>query len=153
MQLSQRTKLFVVGMWWRILYGVLRIVIGLSVLKVVGQPYLSVLNEVMKQELIEDPSDVLYTFLSHVATMYPGHITYFVALYFIFWGVADVLLSVFLLQKKIWAFPISLAVLAGFVGYEIFRFSYTHSLTLLVVIIIDVSITWLVWREYVRVRT
>lgn len=133
-------------------YGAVRILFALAILKVVGQPLLDVLNTLMSHELIEDPHDLLYTLANYVLSNHPLYITYFVAFYFFFWGVVDVVLSYNLLHRKQWAFPVSFAVIGVFIGYELFRFSHTHSVILLGVTILDAAILWLIWREYEKVR-
>ena len=134
-------------MKWRIGYGFFRILFGLALLKVVGIHPIEVLSTLMKHELVEDPSDILYSFISNILINQPIYITYFLALYFIFWGVLDVLLSYSLLKHRLWAFPASFLLISLFVIYEGVRFAYTHSFILLGVILLDTFILWLIWRE------
>lgn len=147
-------ELFRLGMWWRIFYGVMRIMVGLAVLKVVGKSLGDVFTSLMGYELIEDPQDVLYTFIHHVLDLHPVHISYFVAFYFIFWGILDVVLSYNLLKHRLWAFPASIVLISSFVFYEIIRFFiHTHSPVLLVVISIDFFILWIIKREYKKLES
>jgi len=141
-------RMFMIGMWWRIGYGTLRIIFGLVLLKVVGMPLMDVLTKLMGHELVEDPNDMLYAFVSHLLQNYPLYVSYFLAVYFIFWGIIDVVLSYNLIKYKLWAFPISFVLIGTFVVYEIARFSQTHSLILLGVLFIDTAILWLIGREY-----
>lgn len=145
-------KLFIIGMWWRIAYGLLRIVFGLAVLKVVGRPLIDVLTTLMGRELIEDPNDILYTFAIRILNEHPLYITYFLAVYFIFWGIVDITLSYNLLKHKLWAFPASIAVIGVFILYELIRFSHTHSLILLWIIFLDSIILFLVQQEYKKLK-
>ena len=136
------------GMKWRIGYGFFRIIFGLALLKVVGTPIIEVVSTLMSHELTEDPSDVLSSFITSLLTSHPLYITYFLAFYFIFWGIVDVVLSYNLIQHRLWAFPVSFVLITIFVLYEAVRFSHTHSVILLGVILIDIIILWLTWREY-----
>lgn len=139
-------------MKWRIGYGFFRILFGLALLKVVGIPLIEVLSTSMRHELLEDPSDILYSFISNILTSHPLYITYFLALYFIFWGVLDVLLSYSLLKHRLWAFPASFLLISLFVIYEGVRFTYTHSFILLGVILLDTFILWLIWKESKKLK-
>ena len=145
-------RLFTIGMRWRIGYGCLRILFGLALLKLVNTPLLEVITNLMRHELVEDPKDVLYTFISSILTNHPLYVTYFLALYFIFWGVIDVVLSYNLIKHRLWAFPASFILIGLFVMYEATRFSYTYSFILLGVIFIDIIILWLIWREYRKLK-
>lgn len=145
-------RLFMVGMWWRIGYGVLRILFGLAILNVVGSTLLDVLTALMGHELTEDPQDVLYTFFSHILAGHTFYISYFLAFYFIFWGIVDVVLSYNLIKHRLWAFPASFVIMGTFVLYECVRFSFTHSLILLWVTFIDAVVVGLIWREYKKLK-
>ncbi len=35
-----------------------------------------------------------------------------------------------------------------FIAYQMYRFSYTHSIGLLVLTVFDLFVVWLVWKEY-----
>lgn len=145
-------NLFNVAMRWRIGYGILRIVFGLTLLKIVNAPLLEIISALMRHELVEDPSDALYAFVSSMLIQHPVYVTYFLALYFIFWGIIDVVLSYNLIKRKRWAFPASFIVIGLFIAYEIARLSYTHSHILFGVILLDTVILLLIWREYQKVR-
>ena len=139
-------------MKWRIGYGFFRILFGLALLKVVGTPLIEVFSTLMKHELVEDPSDILYSFITNILTNHPLYITYFLALYFIFWGIIDVVLSYNLIKHRLWAFPASFILISLFVIYEAIRFSRTHSFILLGVILLDTIILGLIWREYKKLK-
>ena len=148
MKQQTEDRLFVISMWWRIGYGVLRIILGLAVLKVVGMPVIDVITTLLHHELVTDPQDALYSLAHSLFAHHPLYISYFMAFYLIFWGVTDVFLSYHLMHYRRWAFPVSLVLIGGFVCYELFRFSHTHSLILLGVMCIDTLILWLVYDEY-----
>lgn len=145
-------RFFVIGMWWRIIYGSLRILLGFAVLKIIGMPLIDVLTKVMSHELIEDPQDLFYSFGNAILGHHPVHVSYFLAVYFIFWGVIDTVLSYQLLKHKLWAFPLSIVLIGVFILYELIRFTYNHSLILLWVIFVDGVITYLIWREYTKLK-
>jgi len=140
--------LFRVGMGWRILYGFLRLILGFILLRFIGTPLSGIFYKVMNHELIEDPTDFLIRTVSPLVQHLSFTVTYFLAAYLIFWGIIDILLSMNLLKHERWAFPISIHLIGIFVLYEIYRFSYTHSLVLACVIVVDLILIWLIRREY-----
>ena len=143
-------KLFVVTMWIRIAYGSLRILLGIGFLKLVGVPFLDIITKLLGQELIEDPTDSIYTSIARHLHEHPLYVTQFLAIYFLFWGVIDVVLSYQLIKHRLWAFPVTFVLIAGFMMYELLRFSTTHSPVLLTLLVIDSITFFLTWREYQR---
>ncbi len=150
MQTTQ--KLFTYAMWWRIAYGALRLSIGLALLRIIGKPFQDILALVMQHEIVEDPNDAIYAWVVHTLELHPLSATYFLAGYFIFWGVVDIVLSYSMLKEHRSAFPVGILMIAAFIGYEALRFSSTHSLVLLGVIAVDIVVLTLTWREYQRLR-
>jgi len=150
MKTTLEGRLFVIGMWWRIGYGSLRILLGLAVLKIAGTPLVDVVEKIMSYELIEDPHDILFTFVNQTLVAHPIYLSHFLATYLLFWGTTEVVLSYNLIKDRLWAFPVSLILISAFIGYEILRFTHTHSLILLWIIFLDAIILWLIWKEYER---
>ena len=62
------------------------------------------------------------------------------------------MLSASLLRHKLWAFPVSLWLIALFLLYEVFRITQTHSLILLGLICVDSVIWWLIKDEWRKTR-
>jgi uncharacterized membrane protein len=76
----------------------------------------------------------------------------FYAFYLLSHGFIRVFLVVGLLRNKPWAYPVSLVVLGLFIVYQLYRFSYTHGIGLIVLTVFDVIVMGLIWREYLLVR-
>jgi len=62
--------------------------------------------------------------------------------------VVKIFLVAGLLRNRRWAYPAALAVFGTFILYQVYRFSYTHSLGLVALTIFDLAVMWLIWREY-----
>lgn len=143
---------FRIGMGWRIMYGFLRLILGFILLRLIGTPISGIFYKIMSHELIEDPTDLLIRAVSPFFQHSSFTVTYFLAIYLIFWGVVDILLSINLLRHKMWAFSASIYLIGAFVLYEIYRFSYTRSLVLAYVIILDLILLWLIGKEYNKLK-
>lgn len=142
--------LFRIGMWWRILYGFFRIAFGFVLWRLVGTPLADIFYKLMRHELVEDPTDLLIQIANPFVQHSSLTVTYFLAIYFVFWGIVDVVLSINLLKKNLWAFPISIVLIGIFILYEVYRFSYTHSIVLAGVIIVDLALIWVIRKEYLQ---
>lgn len=140
--------LFRASMWWRILYGVLRLILGATLLKMIGSQFSDLVYSLMSHELTGRAGDAVLEQLYRLFATHQFTITYFVAAYFIFWGTIDIVLSLCLLRHKLWAFPFALWLIALFIAYSIFRYFHTHSFTLLGIIVIDIVIMYIIHREY-----
>lgn len=146
--IKTQSLFFRTAMWWRIGYGFVRLIFGLILLKVVGTPISGIFYSLMSHELTQDPNDVFIQITSPLLQHFPVTVTYFAAIYFIFWGILDVLLSIQLLKHRIWAFPVTIFLIVSFIVYELYRFAHTHSIILLSIIFIDLIVVTLIYREY-----
>lgn len=150
MRKQREHLLFAVGMWWRILYGVFRISLGLLLLKIIHQPISELLRTLWRNDLVDDPRSSLAFYLFNFFAHHDFTVTFFFAFYFIFWGVVDILLSVALLHHQMWAFPFSVMLIISFMVYELVRLLETHSPVLIVLLCIDTLVLWLIYREWSR---
>lgn len=62
----------------------------------------------------------------------------FAIFYLISHGVAKFIVVVLLWQERIWAYPLSIAMLCGFIAYQMARWTHTHSVLLMGLTIFDV---------------
>jgi uncharacterized membrane protein len=109
-------------------------------------------NALTQEELIEDPNDFVAARLLSLAQNFTVSTQRFYAFYLLSHGVIKVFLVIGLLRNKLWAYPVSLAVLGLFIVYQLYRFSYTHGFGLVVLTIFDVIVMGLIWHEYRLVR-
>jgi uncharacterized membrane protein len=134
-------------MSWRIGYGCVRIFLAIVLLKFIGIDIVDVITTLLSHEIVTDPDDVLFAFLTTFSEHWSLIITYFLPIYLAFWGVTDVFLSIAMLKKMRWAFPVSLGCIGLFVLYEIYRVMHTHSLMLLWIIFVDIVIMYVIHQE------
>ena len=105
-----------------------------------------------QEELIEDPDDFVATHLLMVAQHLSVGTETFYAFYLLSHGLVNVALVIGLLRGRLWAYPASLAVLVAFIAYQGYRYSYTHSIGLMVLTAFDIVIIWLIWHEWRLLR-
>jgi uncharacterized membrane protein len=109
-------------------------------------------NAITQDELIKDPNDFVATHLLTMAHNFSVQTQHFYAFYLLSHGIVKVALVVGLLKEKLWAYPASLIVLTLFVLYQLYRFSYTHGLGLIVLTLFDIVVMGLIWHEYGLMR-
>ena len=105
-----------------------------------------------QNELVQDPNDFVATHLRDLAQTLTISNQHFYAFYLLSHGLVKVLLVIGLLRNKLWAYPASLVVLSLFIVYQLYRFSYTHGIGLIVLTVFDVIVIWLIWHEYRLMR-
>jgi uncharacterized membrane protein len=109
-------------------------------------------NALTQEELIEDPHDLVATHLLAFAQNFSASSKDFYAFYLLSHGLIKVFLVIGLLKNKLWSYPLSIIVLGLFIGYQIYRFSYTQSLGLVALTVFDLVVIVLIWHEYRLVR-
>ena len=109
-------------------------------------------NRLTQEELIEDPNDFIATHLLGLAQGLSVNSKHFYAFYLLSHGIVKLALVAGLLRNKLWAYPVSLVVLALFILYQIYRFYYTQSVGLIVLTVFDVIVMVLIWHEYGLMR-
>lgn len=139
-------EVFLISILLKGINAVLEIALGLLLL------FTNLVNDIVlalaENELIEDPSDF---FARHLESFVLAPQAQFLGgLYLIGHGLVKVFLVAGLLQKKMWAFPATIAVLSLFILYQMIRFASTHSIPLLLLSIFDAMVVWLVYHEYKR---
>lgn len=109
-------------------------------------------NWVAQYGIRKNSDDVIATYLLAWAQNFSVTTKNFYAFYLLSHGVIKLLLVVGLLRGKLWSYPASLVVLGLFIIYQLYRFSHTHGVGLIVLSVFDVFVLALVWHEYSLVR-
>ena len=109
-------------------------------------------NNLTQEELIEDPNDFVATHLHAMVQGYSLGTKHFYAFYLLSHGIVKLFLVAGLLRNKLWSYPASLVVLGLFIAYQVYRFSFTHGLGLMLLTLFDILVIGLIWQEYLLVR-
>ena len=107
---------------------------------------------VTQEELHEDRADFVAGHLLAWAQHFSIATQHFYAFYLLSHGVVKLALVAGLLRRKLWAYPASLAVMALFIAYQVYRYTFTHSAGLIVLTLFDLLVVWLIWHEYRLLR-
>ncbi len=121
---------------------------GLSLAFVNTGTIVALVNTLTQEELIEDPNDFVAVHLLVLAQNFSVSSQHFYAFYLLSHGLVKLFLVIGLLNNKLWSYPASLAVMSLFILYQLYRFSYTSSLGLIVLTVFDLIVMVLIWHEY-----
>ena len=106
----------------------------------------------VKGELVEDPTDFIANAIQRYLPYLSQHAQLFAAFYFLSHGVIKLFLVIGLVRNKLWAYPAAIVVFCAFIAYQLYRFSHTHSIFLILLTIFDCAVIWLTWHEYKVVK-
>ncbi len=134
------------------LFALCEIVGGVLAYFVTQKFLLNLVQAATQGELSEDPRDLIANYLLHQAEHLSVSAQHFAALYLLSHGVVKLALIVGLLEKKLWCYPTAIVVFGFFVVYQVFRYTFTHSLLLLLITGLDLVVIGLTWHEYQYLR-
>jgi uncharacterized membrane protein len=146
-RLAFRVSLFIKGV-----FALLEIAGGALAYFISQKLLVSFITAITQDELVEDPNDFVANYLLHLAQDFSISTQYFTAFYLLSHGVLKLFLIAGLLRERLWYYPLATIVFALFIVYQLYRFSFTHSVWLLVITILDMLVIWLTWREYKYLR-
>ena len=145
---SRLDKVFEVGIVLKGLDGLLEIAGGVLLLLIKPQ-YLNQLASTLTQhELSEDPHDFLSSYVLHSTQNLAAGSLVFAALYLLSHGVVKIVLVWEILHNRLWAYQGLIYLTIGFMAYQIYRFSYSHSIGLVLLTLFDAVIVYLTAVEY-----
>lgn len=96
-----------------------------------------------------DRSDDLF---ARFARTFSGQEHHFYALYLVSHGLINLAIVAALLSRRLWAYPATFAVLAAFIAYQLYRFTFTHDIGLIAITVLDLIVMALAWNEYRLLR-
>ena len=139
------------------LKGIDGVVEGLGgiILLLVNPVYiLNIIKFFFQNELLADPDDFL---ANHLIAFFQGFsfsfdLKIFVVLYLLVHAITKIAIIIALLQRKLWAYPISEIILGIFVVFQVYKYLHNYSLALLFLSVFDLFVMILIWLEYGELR-
>lgn len=141
-------KIFTIGVIIKGIQGFLELGFGLLVYFISTNAMLAFIAKLSTEEIIETPRD----FINHHLAQGVEHLStngkYFVAFYLIGHGFVKLFLILGLIKEKLWSYLVFIAIMIGFIVYEFYRYSFTHSISLFILTVVDILFVILVYHEY-----
>lgn len=145
-------QIFNISVFFKGLHALIECGSGLLLYVVTTAQIVRFVNRLTLEELVEDPRDLVATRLLDWAQHLSINTQDFYAYYLLSHGLIKLFLVVGLLRGRLWSYPASLAALGAFIGYQLYRYYYTHSIGLILLTVFDLLVMMLIWHEYRLVR-
>jgi uncharacterized membrane protein len=105
-----------------------------------------------REELLEDKNDIVANFLLNASQAFVADTQLFVVVYLTIHGLIKIGLALAFNSKNYRAYKIAEIILTILIGYQIYRFSHTFSIVLLLVTITDILTVILVNIESKKLK-
>lgn len=143
-------RIFQVSLLFKGAFAAVEILAGISAYFVTQQFLFKLVERLMRQELLEDRRDLIASYLLTSVDHFSLSTRNFTAAYLLSHGVIKLWLILGLLRGKLWYYPLAIGVFGLFIVYQLYRFTLSHSLWLVMLTVVDVVVIALTWQEYRR---
>lgn len=145
--------LFEITMLAKGINGCFEILIGFSFFFFPRNSIHRIIETVTGYKIVRGSGHIAANYVIHLANNVSLSTQYFIATYFLAYGLVNIFLVVFLVRGKIWAYPVAIAFFTLFIFYQFYRFFLHHSDVLLLLTLFDICLVALTWLEYQRIKT
>lgn len=125
---------------------------GVGLLFTSNHLILTFVDWLTRHEIAQDPQDKLAHSIETTMAVFSIETQHFYAFYLLAHGGLKLAMVLALARRILWAYPVAIAVLSGFIVYQLHHWTSTHSPALLVLSGFDAVMIFLVWREYRSLR-
>jgi uncharacterized membrane protein len=144
--------LFEVGIWLKGIDAVLEMMGGILLAFFTTAQISRFLVFATRHELSREPNDAVANYIFNLSQRLSVDAQNFASGYLILHGAVKLLLVVLILKRKLWAYPFGIAFFAVFGAYEVYRFSYTGPLWLILFACADFLLAFLTFYEYRKLK-
>ena len=141
-------RFFEITLLLKAVFAIGEIVAAIGVYVVPLETAADFVGAVTGAELARHPHDIVAAHLSEWARNLSVSTQHFVALYLLSHGAVKLWVIIGLLRERLWYYPVALVVFTLFVAYQIHRYTLTHSVSLILITVLDLVVIWLTWHEY-----
>jgi uncharacterized membrane protein len=134
------------------LHALFEIVAGLALYLTNTETIVGWVSGWSNREIAEDRHDWIANHLLRFAENFSVAQHDFYALYLLSHGIVKFVLVYGLLKEKLWAYPASFVVFGAFIAYQLYRYSFTHDVGLILLSIFDLFVIALAIHEYRLLR-
>lgn len=121
---------------------------GIGLLVTSNRLILTFVDWLTRHEIAQDPQDKLAHWTETTMAVFSIETQHFYAFYLLAHGGLKLAMVLALARRILWAYPVAMAILSGFIAYQLHHWTLTHSPALLVLSGFDALMICLVWREY-----
>jgi uncharacterized membrane protein len=143
-------QIFEFGIFIKAINGVWETLSGFFILFAGKETLSKLFYFLSNKELLEDPSDMFFSFLSGFLENLSHSTQVFISFYILIHGILNLFLVIQLYRDKIWAYLATITVMIIFIFYQIHRIILHHSIFLTAITVFDILFVILAWHEYNR---
>lgn len=144
---------FEIGLILKGINGLLEIVGGLLLLFLNPNRMDKLIVLLTQNELSKDPNDKVANALISLGHSLSITSNHFGIYYLMTHGLIKCILIFLLWRKKIWAYPLTMIVLAIFITYQLYRYTISPSAFLIALSVFDGIMVVLIFIEYRKIRS
>lgn len=144
---------FEIGLLLKGIHGLTEIVGGALMFFLTPNRLSTLTRFLTKHELSEDPRDMVANFLLNLSSSFSISTQHFAEFYLMSHGIIKCILILLLWRRKLWAYPLTIVSLILFIAYQIYRYTLTQSVFLILLTIFDAIMIALTYLEYKNLKT
>ena len=152
MQEKRVHQVFVASVLFKGAHALIEIAGGIALYLVSTAAIVGTIQRYSYDELVEDKNDWVANHLLQFAQTFSVAEHNFYAFYLLSHGLIKSVLVIGLLRERLWAYPASFAVFGAFIAYQLYRYSFTHDIGLILLSIFDAFVIYLAVHEYRLLR-
>jgi uncharacterized membrane protein len=141
-------RIFEISLILKGIFALLEILAGIVAYFITQHFLLNLVLAVFHEELKGDPHDFVANLLIQSAQNLSVSTQLFTSFYLLSHGFIKTVLIAGLLRGKLGYYPAAIVFFVLFVVYQIYMYSLTHSIWLLLITLLDIVVIWLTWHEY-----
>lgn len=143
---------FLLGVLFKGLDGLVEVVAGAVLLFTTPAKLLHAAHAVTSAELAEDPHDLIANLIVHGAAHLQHGSIVFAAIYLLVHGVVKLAIVAALLVGSRRVYPWAMAALGAFLIFQLYELVTAPTVGIAILTVFDAVIIWLTWREWRRDR-
>ncbi|CNL24010.1 DUF2127 domain-containing protein [Yersinia vastinensis] len=143
---------FEVSLLLKAFLAVMEILSGILTFFITPQFLLNLLHRITQVEFIEGRGDVIANYLLHAAQSLSISSLHFAAFYLLIHGVVKLWVIIGLWRKKLGYYPAAIVIFSLFIVYQLYRYTFTHSVLLILITLLDLVVIVLTILEYRQLR-
>ncbi len=144
---------FEAGLLLKGLFAGAETLLGALLYFVANERILALVRWLTAHEITEDPQDRVAGFLMHAVQGFSVSTQDFYATYLIGHGVLKLVVVALLARGILWAYPLAVVVLGGFILYQAHRYVMHPGIGLVLLSLLDLAVIVLTVIEYRRLKT
>jgi uncharacterized membrane protein len=148
----QLHELFEISLILKGTFAFLETISGIFIYTISAKFVSRVIISLTQDDLSSNPKDFIATHLVQFGHSISIGSKHFLGIYLMTHGIIKLLIIIGLMRKYMWCYPLALVTFGLFIMYQLYRYTFTHSVWLLFLTAFDLIIMYLICTEYYQLR-